>query len=67
MEWIKDVILACPKDVIGIVVISSFAIFLMFKLIVWAFKIIEKFSDSETEMSKSISELKGLIEVWLKE
>ena len=67
MEWIKEIVIHVPKDVAGIMIISVFAIFTMYKIIVWAFKIIEKFSDSETEMSKSISELKGLIEIWLKE
>ena len=63
MDWLKDVIDKIPGDLVGIVIIAAFAIYIMFKCLVWAFKIIERFSDSETEMARTLEALKVLIEV----
>jgi len=62
MEWLKDMIGRCPEDLIGVVIISAFAIYTLYRIIVWSFKIIEKFSESETETAKTLSQLKTIVE-----
>ena len=62
MEWLKDIIEKIPGDLIGVVIISAFAIYTLYRIIVWSFKIIEKFSESETETAKTLSQLKTIVE-----
>ena len=57
MEWLKDIDI--PADVIGIVVVSCFVIFLLIK---YSFGYMIRFLDILSDLKDTLSELKSLIE-----